>query len=400
MQNGCVWLSRGVWYLRYREPVLTDGKLIQKMRCVRLAEYGDKYHCKSDLADLIAEKLDKVRASQKCPRSAELFSTYVTETYLPFVKRTMAPSTYACYDTYWRAYIQPHVTSLAMRDFSIAIVSKIIAEAASVHTLNKNTCGKIRSIISGVFSYAMKHGGFNARSEHDNPARSAAIPETATEPEDTHAATIGEARATLAHLEKMKMPFERTAIAIGIYCGLRPSEIAGLRWEDWNRSKDELHIRRAIVRNRERPTKTKKTRFVAVLPELRAILVDHHKRQGNPISGWILSRKDGSWTDMNNTQKRAIRPAFNLCATCGETEDAKHDGHKFRRDESLPQWNGFYSFRRFHGTEIRQACGSSETASRALGNSKEVFDKHYDKVQAVPSDVRKALVSAMAGLTA
>jgi hypothetical protein len=48
---------------------------------------------------------------------------------------------------------------------------------------------------------------------------------------------------------------------------------------------------------------------------------------------------------------------------------------------------------------VRQECGSSETASKALGNSKEVFNKHYDKVAEVPKDVRIAVNGATRGLT-
>jgi hypothetical protein len=54
--------------------------------------------------------------------------------------------------------------------------------------------------------------------------------------------------------------------------------------------------------------------------------------------------------------------------------------------------------RRFHGTEVRKESGSSDTASKALGNSKEVLDKHYLKPDGVLPDVRKAVKDAVSGL--
>lgn len=54
-------------------------------------------------------------------------------------------------------------------------------------------------------------------------------------------------------------------------------------------------------------------------------------------------------------------------------------------------WHGFYSLRRFHGTEVRKESGSSDTMSKALGNTKEVADKPYLKPDGVLPDVRKAV---------
>jgi len=54
--------------------------------------------------------------------------------------------------------------------------------------------------------------------------------------------------------------------------------------------------------------------------------------------------------------------------------------------------------RRFHATAIRKESGSSDTASKALGNTKEVLDKHYLKPDGVLPDVRKAVKHAVSGL--
>jgi hypothetical protein len=54
---------------------------------------------------------------------------------------------------------------------------------------------------------------------------------------------------------------------------------------------------------------------------------------------------------------------------------------------------------RFHGTQVRQESGNSETMSKALGNSKAVADRHYLKSTEVLPGVRKAANDAMRGLT-
>jgi hypothetical protein len=138
---------------------------------------------------------------------------------------------------------------------------------------------------------------------------------------------------------------------------------------------------------------------VAVADELREILLSLWRSQGSPISGYILARSDGSRVNLDNMSKREIIPALNRCAICKESKSAKHEGHTYQRDESLPQWYGFYSLRRFHGTQVREQAGNSETMAKALGNSKEVADRHYLKPSEVLPDVRKAVNDAMRGLT-
>jgi hypothetical protein len=113
----------------------------------------------------------------------------------------------------------------------------------------------------------------------------------------------------------------------------------------------------------------------------------------------ICSRAKGERVNLDNMAGREIIPALSRCAVCKEAESAKHKGHAFKRDESLPQWHGWYSLRRFHGTQVRHEAGNSDTSAKALGNSKDVFDKHYLKSTEVLPDVRKAVNSAMRGLT-
>jgi hypothetical protein len=145
-------------------------------------------------------------------------------------------------------------------------------------------------------------------------------------------------------------------------------------------------------------------RFVTVTQELRSILLDLWDSQGSPISGYLLARANGrkkngrcKRVNLDNESKRVIMPALTRCAVCHESESAKHEGHEFARDETLPQWHGWYSLRRFHGTMVRGEA-SSETTSKALGNSKEVADKHYIKPTGVLPDVRRAVIAGTQGL--
>jgi hypothetical protein len=53
--------------------------------------------------------------------------------------------------------------------------------------------------------------------------------------------------------------------------------------------------------------------------------------------------------------------------------------------------------RRFLGTAVRMHA-SSDTSAKALGNTKDVAERHYIKPTEVLPDVRKAVKDALSGL--
>ena len=67
------------------------------------------------------------------------------------------------------------------------------------------------------------------------------------------------------------------------------------------------------------------------------------------------------------------------------------------KENSNLTWPGWYALRRFVGTEVRMQA-DIDTTAKALGNSKAVADKHYNKPTTVLPDVRKAVNSALSGL--
>jgi len=247
---------------------------------------------------------------------------------------------------------------------------------------------KVRSILSGIFTYAMSEGHFPAKNASENPASGARIPESATEPNEPKAATREDVKAILAALKEMLL--ERAAVAIIAMLGVRPGEARGLRWEDWDRVKQQIAVTRAVWHTIEGTTKTRQSaRFVAVSGELREVLLSLWKKQGSPRGGYILAGpRAGRPVNLDNLAKRAIRPRLEAV-----NKLAADKGEKLELS-----WPGWYALRRFHGTAVRTES-NLETTSRALGNSKAVADRHYVKPSEVLPDVRKAVNDAVSGLT-
>lgn len=337
-----------------------------------------------------------MKEADKCPHSSDLFSDYVEETYLPFVQRTMKPSTYAGYSTYFKRYLKPRVKGHALRDFTVATVSALLDDIVHDHKLNRDTVGKIRSILSGIFSYAIGKGHFPARSASENPASRALIPETATEPENPKAATREEVKSILAALKaqpSLKLPelaLARGAVALIAMLGVRPGEARGLRWEDWDRAREQVMVTRAVWHTIEGTPKTPQSvRYLAVSGELREVLLALWKEQNSPITRYVLAAPEETSKPviLDNLTKRTIRPRLEAV-----NKEAAGKGEK-----TVLNWPGWYSLRRFHGTAVR-AESNLETTSRALGNSKAIPDRHYVKPAEVLPDVRKAVNDAVLGL--
>jgi hypothetical protein len=131
------------------------------------------------------------------------------------------------YSTYWKRYIEPRVGNYALRDFTIAIVASLLKDIAATHKLNKDTVTKIRSVLSGIFSYAMSEGHFPARSAADNPASRARIPETASAPKRTIAATFEEVQGYLAALKGCRSSALPSELWLLAESGLRKLGVCG-----------------------------------------------------------------------------------------------------------------------------------------------------------------------------
>jgi integrase len=396
-QNGYVFRRGPSWFLRYWRNAIEHGQLVRRQKCVYLAAYSDRYRRKADLRELVGEELDQAKQADQHSHSSTRFTDYVEETYLPFVLRTKKPSTYAGYSTYWKRYLKPRVQGQVLRDFTIARVSTLLEHVADDHKLNRYTVGKVRSLLSAIFTYAIGKGHFPARSESDNPAHLALIPESATEPGKPKAATREEVKGILAALKPQpsmklpELPLARGAVALMAMLGVRPGEARGLRWEDWDHVKEQVMVSRSVWHAIEGTPKTQQSiRYLAVSAELREVLLELWKEQGSPVGGYILAAPEEKCKPviLDNLAKRVIRPRLEAV-----NREAAEKGEK-----TTLTWLGWYSLRRFHGTAVRTES-NLETSSRALGNSKAVADRHYVKPSEVLPDVRKAVNDAVSGLT-
>ena len=108
-----------------------------------------------------------------------------------------------------------------------------------------------------------------------------------------------------------------------------------------------------------------------VIPKLAAILADHRKGQGNPISGWMFPNGANKAADPNNILQRVILPASAVCGVCAKLEsehDARRD-HEYKRNDILPVWRGWHGFRRGVATNLNRLGVPDKIIQRVLRHS-------------------------------
>jgi len=147
-------------------------------------------------------------------------------------------------------------------------------------------------------------------------------------------------------------------LALSCFLGLRPGEIAALKWEDFDA--DSVHIRRSVVRGNVDTPKTRES--VAELP-----LVDDHiliplalwrQKSGKPQAGWVFPSQNDTPVDLHNLLARVIVPhveGSEVCIRCKATPR-----------KSSVNWKSLYAGRRGACTMVIENTSKAELAQALL----------------------------------
>jgi integrase len=342
-QQGYIFESSGSFFVRYYISEVVSGQPKRVQRSHRLCNKDDVYRSRTckEVKRLAAEHMAEVNA-QITPVVNQAVVDFWDKTYLPFITENKKHSTVHGYKQIWAQHLKGHFGETLLRDYRTASGSLFLTTLAK--TLGRHTVQHIRSLASGIFSHAVNVGLIDSNPWHDVKVLGKTI-----EPGETEHYTLDEAEnvisALVEHVEAQLL------VALAFFVGLRPGEIQGLRWEDFDPLPDAsgirwVHIRRAVARNVVGETKTKGS--VASLPLVAPVLMLlalWHQKKDRPTEGWVFPNSKGKPVDLRTVISGKILPKLEAAGL---------------------EWKTLYAGRRGAATILTQLTGDALAAKELL----------------------------------
>jgi integrase len=369
-QTGSICERSGVFYVRYyirAQKVEKDEygnevvKLVPKQVLKKLVEKSEKYHSKNCKAirDLLSKRMDEINDSSPEARTI-LISDFWENRYLPYIKEAKRASTVFGYVKLWNGELEPHFRGKTLQDYRTHHGYNFLSELAK--RMGRNSLSHVRSLASGMFKHAVNLGYIR-----QNPWREVSKDFKTKPTPPTEHYTLEEAKAVFLAL-KGRVDAQ---LVFGFSClaGLRPSETAGLKWEDLSTDGWVMIQRGVVGRNVDEVKTPGSAASVPLIPLMKDLLNRWWEKSGKPVSGWVFPNQRGGPLNLASFTRIVIAPAI--------------------RREKL-RWKGLYAARRSAATILTQLTGDALAAKEVL--------RHKDLRVTTAAYVRSIPVAAINGM--
>ncbi len=304
-QKGYIYEASGAFFVRYYVTEIVDGEARRAQRSHQLCEKDSRYYAKNSravkqLRDEFMVAINKQQASTRGPVQHMHVVDFWTQEYLPYAKKELRPSTVKGYEILWARILEKHFADHTLDDYRTSDGSQLLTALKAKY--GRRSLAHVRSLASGIFTYAVNRGFIETNPWHDAKPLG-----KVKAPGKTPHYTLEEAENVISAL--VDHVDCQLIMALACFLGLRPGEIAALKWEDFD--DDFVHIRRAVVRGIVGDTKTPES--VASLPligQVRIPLALWRRKCGNPLDGWVFKSRKNTPIDLHNVIARTIRPTL------------------------------------------------------------------------------------------
>jgi len=347
-QKGEIIETRSAFFGRYYHTA-EDGT--RKQKAVKLAEKSDLYRSRVDvqpLMDNLMRTINEEAASAVTPQHT--LEDFIENHYLPWVDANKSAATANGYKRLWHCYLKPQLGAVRISDLQTVQVSAVLTHHAK-NGIGSRTLSHIKWFLSGVYVYAVSSGIVPK-----NPVPDSKWLVKVARPEQQAEYTLDNVVAMLRILEPLSLQ-SAVAVALAYFAALRPAEIRGLRWEDYDGA--ELQIKRGVWRSVVGETKTEgSAASVPVIQPLKSLL---EKLRTQSPDGYILQNGAKNPMSLDSLNVRIIAPAMKKAGV---------------------EWRGYYPGRRGISSRVTDTSKNALNSTGLLRHSTPITAlKHYTRAQ-------------------
>jgi integrase len=298
-QKGFVYKASGAWYVKYRDNVLVGGQVKRKLISHRLADVDDYCRTQSEAEKKAAEFLKPLNEGKLDARSTMSLTEFAEQHWLPWVETQTRQATYYGYKRTWETYLKLRFGCTAVRDVR---KRDLVPFLMNLFKTGARVAKYAKSVGNMIYNFAVQ-----LEIVESNPFSGKLLPKRKRA--STYRVNLN-AFSAMQHALKDDVQ-ARACLGLMFFGALRPSEVRGLQWPDYDPRTRQILVQRSRWRNTENETKTDDaTAFVPVNQPLFELLAELHEHDGRPQAGYILRGERGGSLNLDNLSRRVIAPKF------------------------------------------------------------------------------------------
>ncbi len=239
----------------------------------------------NEAAEIRKKELEDAEAKRKIS-----FGQFFDDTYMPNAERDKSDNSIESEKGLYNKWISPVLKDVCLKDIQCTHIDKILNNMSNENR-SKRTMQYALAVISQVWQCAINYKIVNGES----PIKQREI--TKLDNERSGFLSIEQAVILLDELKKHSIDVHDCAL-MSLLCGLRSGEIFNLKWSDINFDEKTIKLSN---------TKSSKTRYAYILPEIEEMLKERLKSRASNTS-LIFPAKNGKTHErISNTFNRVIK---------------------------------------------------------------------------------------------
>lgn len=240
--TGSLQEKNGIYQMVVRVPDI-NGSLIQKSKSTKIrSDAKSKREAKANKIKaecMLAEWLETLSRTECYGAGKDLIAAI--EDWLAMKRKTIRQDSYESYQCNYSVHIKPYFEPKKLRlgDVTPRVIQQYV-RCKEEEGQSRKSIRKHMVVLNGVFKEAVAMGELTF-----NPCANITV---RSRSEDEFEGTAYEISTAKKLLEAVRDDPVEPAVYLGLYLGLRRSEVVGLRWKDVDMENGIVHIRNTVVR--------------------------------------------------------------------------------------------------------------------------------------------------------